>query len=251
VLPGYDELIAEAMTVPFRSWDFGVFRGRFTEHHGELPWSYRELVAQRLPHVASPLDLGTGGGELLASLAPLPARTAATEGYPPNVPVARERLTPLGIEVADVTDGPPLPFPDGSFELVTSRHEAYDPAELRRVLAPGGTFVTQQVGGRDLAEVNEALGAPRHQYHDWQLAAAVEQLEAAGFEVTWQREAGLPGAFHDIGALVLFLRITPWQVPGFTVERYAERLRALDADLRAGRPLRVTSDRFVLVGRPR
>lgn len=245
-----EELIAEGLSTPFEGWDLGVFRGRFTESEDALPWDYRRLVRELLPGTASLLDLGTGGGEVLTSLGPLPPHTAATESYPPNVPVARRRLAPLGIEVAEVGDDDQLPFPDGSFGLVTSRHESYDPHEIRRVLAPGGRFVTQQVGGRDLAELNAALGAPPHDYQEWDLAAAAAELTAAGMEVTWQREAHVPAVFRDIGALVLFLRITPWQVPDFTVRRYADRLRALHERLRRGRPLKVSCHRFALTARP-
>jgi hypothetical protein len=34
----------------------------------------------------------------------------------------------------------------------------------------------------------------------------------------------LPGAFHDIGAVVLYLRITPWQIPGFDLAGYDDVL---------------------------
>ncbi|MEU0571043.1 class I SAM-dependent methyltransferase [Nonomuraea sp. NPDC005983] len=244
---GYDELIAEGLTTPFEGWDFGVFRGRLTEKADALPWSYERLVRQRLPQVGSLLDLGTGGGELLASLAPLPPRTAATEGYEPNLPIARRRLEPMGVEVAEVGDDDALPFADGSFELVVDRHESYDPQEVRRVLTRDGVFVTQQVGGRDLEEVNQALGAPPHTYRDWDLSAAAAELTDAGFEITWQDEARVPAAFHDIGALVLFLRITSWQVPDFEPDRYAHRLRALHEEMERGHPLEVTYHRFALL----
>ncbi|MFI6324866.1 class I SAM-dependent methyltransferase [Nonomuraea sp. NPDC050556] len=233
-----DELIAEALATPFEGWDFGVFAGRMVT--GEPPWSYERIVRERLPRTSSLLDLGTGGGELLSTFAPLPARTAATEGYEPNVPIARKRLEPLGVEVREVGDDDVLPFPDASFELILSRHESYDPAEIRRVLTPGGTFVTQQVGGLDLAEINSALGAPSHGYLSWNLKEAVEELVEAGFEVQWQEEARVPTVFHDVGALVLFLRITPWQVPDFDVTRYAEQLRALPM------PFEATAHRFAL-----
>jgi hypothetical protein len=48
---------------------------------------------------------------------------------------------------------------------------------------------------------------------------------------------------------VLLLRITPWQIPGFDLETYGPRLRALHERLSAGRPLGVSSHRFLLVGR--
>jgi hypothetical protein len=28
----------------------------------------------------------------------------------------------------------------------------------------------------------------------------------------------VPGAFHDIGSVVVFLRVTPWQIPGFGLD---------------------------------
>lgn len=246
----YETLIDEALTTPFTGWDFGVFQGRYAEASTHLPWSYQDLVRAHLPHTDSLLDLGTGGGELLSSLTPLPARTAATEGYPPNLPVARARLEPLGVQVAETGDDELLPFPDDSFQLVIDRHESYDPSEVRRVLTPGGTFITQQVGGRDLQELNEALGAPAHEYRHWGLEHATAELTDAGFEVTWQREALAPAEFHDVGALVLFLRVTPWQIPDFDVHTYEERLRALHERMRHGRPLTAHAHRFALIARP-
>jgi len=57
-----------------------------------LSWNYRNEVKFRIYGISSLLDMGTGGGEFLSSLSPLPANTCATEGYEPNIPVARNRL---------------------------------------------------------------------------------------------------------------------------------------------------------------
>ncbi len=244
----YEQLIHDAVHTRFEGWDLGVFAGRYVE---EPPsWDLREIVPARLGSTESLLDLGTGGGEFLSSLAPLPAVTAATEGYPPNVPVARRRLEPLGVHVADTTAEPDvLPFPDESFDLIVSRHEAYAPAEIRRVLRPGGLFITQQVGGRDLAEVNTALDAPPHAYRSWELAAAAADLERAGLTVSDGREELTPCTLHDVGAVVLLLRITPWHVPDFDVDTYDARLRELHKRLSAGTPLRAHCHRFLLTAR--
>jgi hypothetical protein len=83
----------------------------------------------------------------------------------------------------------------------------------------------------------------------WNLAAARGELERAGFEVLDGREELLPGTFHDIGAVVLFLRITPWQIPGFGLAGYDEALRALHAVMESGTPLKVNSHRFLLTAR--
>ncbi len=45
--------------------------------------------------------------------------------------------------------------PTGRFDLILNRHESYHPGEIARVLAPGGTFLTQQVGGDELGELRE------------------------------------------------------------------------------------------------
>src|ERR1700683_1769243 len=90
----FDELIAEAESQQFAGWDFSYVKDRMVEE--PLPWYYLVEVRERLNGVSTLLDLGTGGGEVLSQLAPLPARTFATEEYAPNAPIAARRLHPLG-----------------------------------------------------------------------------------------------------------------------------------------------------------
>jgi hypothetical protein len=70
----------------------------------QLPWDYATKVGVRMRGTNTMLDMGTGVGEILASLAPFPPRVCTTESYPPNVVVARQRLEPLGVVVCDTTD---------------------------------------------------------------------------------------------------------------------------------------------------
>lgn len=172
------------------------------------------------------LDLGTGGGEFLASLAPFPSYTCATEAYAPNVPIARERLNPLGIEVVKITSDDNLPFDDETFELVVSRHESYDVAELKRILRPNGVFLTQQVGGKNNVRLNELIadGAP-FKYAYWDMAYAARQLTEAGFDVLDQKEALVPMQFYDIGAVYYLLSVIQWQIEDFSLEKYEANMR--------------------------
>lgn len=101
--------------------------------------------------------MDTGGGEFLLSLEHPYHKTAATEAWEPNIRLCRERLLPLGIDFRETDGTGLLPFPDETFELVINRHGDYQPEEVFRILSPGGTFVTQQVGGENDRELRELL----------------------------------------------------------------------------------------------
>ncbi|MCY1140739.1 methyltransferase domain-containing protein [Actinoplanes sp. Pm04-4] len=218
----FDALLDEAAAVPLEGWDFAWFAGRATEQRPS--WGYAGLVADRLTRSEAALDLQTGGGEVYAYAI---ARSAAngqhvaTEAWPPNVPVAKANV---GQVVA--TDG--LPFRDGAFDLVVSRHPVTtDWPEIARVLRQGGVFLSQQIGAGSNRELSEAmlgpLPAPTRQ-HPEQIAAAAE---AAGFEVLQVRGERLRAEFYDIAAVAHFLRKVVWTVPEFTIEKYREQLRAV------------------------
>jgi SAM-dependent methyltransferase len=255
----FDALVTQAEAEPFSGWDFSWLRGRWREGH--TSWDFGAMVRERFAQSDALLDMGTGGGEFLASLAPLPARTVATEGYPPNVEVARKRLEPLGVQVIAYAGAPDnvdiapgegigtLPFPDASFPLIMNRHESYAPAEIERVLAPGGVFLTQQVGGRHNAGLNEALGAPSGFDARWNLGFARRQLRGAGLQVVSAAEEFPETWFADVGSVVYYLKAIPWAIPNFTVKRYRDRLLALHERMIRDGGLRIRARLFVIEAR--
>lgn len=234
-------------SAPAEGWDFSEFEGRIVEE--EPPWSYDALVRQALATARSALDLGTGGGEFLLGLGEALADDMhATEGWPPNVPIARAALEPRGIPVAeyDAERGGALPYPDQRFDVVISRHEAYEAREVARVLRPGGTFLTQQVDGRNLEDLSAVFDAGPS-YPDVTLDVLRREAEQAGLVVQRAEEWTGVIRFADVDTLVSYLRLMPWQLPAdFTVERYADRLLALEA---ADEPVAFTEGRFLLVCR--
>lgn len=238
-------LIETAEAAAFGGWDFDYIDGRWQEE--TPPWSYRATVQEQLPIAQALLDMGTGGGEFLASLVPLPLDTVATEAYPPNIPVAQARLAPLGIEVVALSSDD-LPFADQRFDLIINRHESFNATELYRVLRPGGFFITQQVGGRDNIQLNTLLGSTHttHEYAAWDLLVAHQQLTDVGFEMIAQGEAFPATRFYDIGALVYYLRAIPWQIPDFSVARYEPALYDLHRAIQTTGALKVDSHRFFL-----
>jgi SAM-dependent methyltransferase len=180
-----------------------------------------------------------------------PEQMFATEAYPPNVDIARRRLEPLGVRViayksVDVLGGP-LPFADGSLDVVLDRHESYDAREVARVLAPSGRFLTQQVDGRDKPDLLERFGLTPA-FPQVALQPFVAAVEAAGLVVERDEEWWGSSVFTDVGALVYYIKATR-TVPDFAVARYESVLRAMEADLTVTGALRFRCGRFLLSAR--
>ena len=225
----FDALIAEGEAVPTEGWDFSWFHGRATEQRPS--WGYARLASVRASGADSALDVQTGGGEVFAEILsgadPAPSAVAATEGWGPNVPIARAALAPFGGIVAESPEDAPLPFADAAFALALSRHPVpgnENLAEIARVLRPGGTYLSQQIGERSNAELYEFLLGPQPSGAVPRIELLREQAVQAGLEVVQLREERTRIEFFDVAAVVHFLRKVVWTVPGFTVERYRDRL---------------------------
>ncbi len=280
-MASYEELEAEALAAPFSGWDFSWLARRSSTE--PLPWSYRREVARYAGSAgsvgsggsaAAMLDMGTGGGEVLSRLLPLlgpgrgpgpgsrsgsgsrPVRVVATEAWAPNVPVAAARLRPLGIPVVQnesppdntAPDGPGgrLPFRDGAFGLVINRHEAFRAAEVSRVLAPGGAFVTQQVDFSSYEGLYQLLGLTVPAQRDSWLPLARRQVADAGLREVTAIAGEEVEHFNDVAAVIYYLRVISWAIPGYSLPAYRERLRAAWAD-RGRWPVINRQRRFLLV----
>lgn len=228
---------------PFEGWDFSYLNDRMIE--AEPPWSYPALAKAAVNGARDILDVATGGGEMFSTFAPFPGRATAVEGYVPNLAVARRRLEPLGVAVFQGNTASGMPFEDGAFDLVLNRHGGFKPAELHHVLKSGGVFLTQQVGGDNLADLIHAFGG-KPKYPDNTLAKVGDKLRALGFAIRRGEHWRGPIEFLDVGAIVYFLKAIPWVVEGFSVERDLAALEGLQARLQAGRPLKFTYTRFLI-----
>ncbi|KZE68983.1 SAM-dependent methyltransferase [Fictibacillus phosphorivorans] len=232
---------------PFSGWDFSYITDSGRMASGMLSWSYGSLVIPLIGKVSSMLDMGTGGGELLSKLQPFPAKVCATEGYLPNVPIARERLEPLGVKVYQIGEDDILPFDNTVFDLVINKHESYSPLEVKRVLTSDGIFVTQQVGGSDCIGINEALRVPINgEFSHWNLAFAEKELCENGFVVLEAKEEYPVQRFYDIGALLYYLKAIPWQIPDFKSNDYLDELYRIHEMIQVKGYFEVKQHRFLL-----
>jgi hypothetical protein len=242
-----EQLLQNALEIPFRGWDFSVLGDRLVLE--PPPWSFERIVDDEAVRAASMLDMGTGGGEWLSKRRH-PGRTVATESWPPNVPIAAARLGPLGIAVvqdegaadnADQATRAPrgrLAFREAAFDLVVSRHESFVAVEVRRALRDRGVFITQQAGS-GARQFHQLLALDPPPDDDFHIDLAVEQLQRAGLRVEQSAVGTATAVFADIGALAWYLSNVPWGVGGFSIERHRDALLRLH-----GNPIRVASERF-------
>jgi SAM-dependent methyltransferase len=247
-MPTFEDLVAEGATIPIEGWDFSWFAGRATEQRPS--WGYARLLAERMAKAEAALDIQTGGGEVLASIPVAPPILAATESWQPNLQIARRNLAKFNAIVVQADDAADLPFPSDHFDLVVSRHPVvtrWD--EIRRVLRPDGVYLAQHVGAGSVRELTDYLMGPQPVNPSRSPMTAVAGAEAAGLKIIDLRQEALRMEFHDIAAVVHFLRKVIWTVPGFTVDAYRDRLAELHDFIERHGPFVAYSQRLLIEAR--
>ena len=228
----------------FSGWDLGDVTPTVLDP--EPPWNYAHLAVEGGRHAAYVLDMGTGGGELLAELrAGLPGRVLATEEWHRNVPVASRRLAPLGVPVVWCRSLN-LPFVDATFDLVLNRHEELDPAEVARVMRPGGCVITQQVGRSNWHELRRFV--PRMTDFGDLFGAYTRGLGATGLEILDAREHEYRVAY-PMDALVYLLAIMPWSIPDLDLDSDLDAVLAVESACGGPEGVTLTESRFLIIAR--
>jgi SAM-dependent methyltransferase len=242
----FDELVREAELAPTEGWDFSWLDGRAIEERPS--WHYFDRVAERAATVATLLEMEAGVGSMIGSLPMLPSLAVATEGFPLSVAVAAPRLRAQGIHLIVTSQARAgLPFAAESFELVISRHPI-EPwwAEIARVLEPGGSYFAQHVGPHSLRSLSEFLMGPLPEASKRHPDVERRAAEDAGLVVQMLEVEGPRTLFFDVGAVVYFLRVVPWIVPGFRVARFLEPLRKLHRKIQQDGAVETTASRMLV-----
>jgi hypothetical protein len=102
--------------------------------------------------------------------------------------------------------------------------------EIARLLRAGAWFIAQTVGDDNYPELNRRLEGPATRWRA-EGDASPPSFEDAGLEVVERREAKPAAVFRDIGAVTYYLNAVPWQISGFSVAAYRNRLRRLHSEI--------------------
>ncbi len=247
----YEKLIKqwhEEEKLAMEGWNFAHINDRYTEET-DLPWDYEQIIHQFLRNDHRLLDIDTGGGEFLLSLGHPGKLTSATENYEVNIAVCQKRLLPEDIDFKPADPAVYLPFADDHFDIVINRHGDYHEKEIYRVLKKGGYFISEQVGAQNDRDLIAKLykEIPPVAFPTQNLTDASQRLQTQGFKIIMQKEAFRPIKFFDVGALVWFAKVLPWEFCNFTVDAHLQELITLQKELEQKGMIEGTIHRYIMV----
>lgn len=230
----------------FSGWNFSYFKNKMIEE--KPPWNYNTMAKKLVKKSKSMLDMGTGGGELFSMFSPFPKHTVATEGYRPNLILAKKRLGALGVKVIDFSNSTArkMPFDDEEFDLVLNRHDAFYSREVFRILSDEGVFLTQQVGRDNLRDLVKKFDTTS-KYRNASFTAVKKELTEAGFTIKNARDWKGIVEFKDVKTIIYFLKAIPWIVPDFRVDKNLRHLEKLQSILDKGKKLVFTQHRYLIL----
>lgn len=194
----------------------------------DAPTSYAELIAPRYAPIADALveaarlretddvlELGAGTGLVTTRVAPRVRSLVATDLAPGMLEVARRSLSSTGgLSFAIVDYNAPLPFLDGSFDLVLSgltyvQDKAGPLKEVARVLKPNGRLALAMWGPiyqefRILADAVESIGRPR--LPSPAPGRAVRRIESVGFRSVQRHDFSITNEFETVDDYLTYRR---------------------------------------------
>lgn len=145
-------------------------------------------------------------------------------------------------------DANKLEFPESFFDLVTCRHSPFSAKEVYRVLAPGGVFLTQQVGEEDKRSLKAFFGRGQHggAAPGTLLRRCLGELHEAGFtKIEWE-ESDTAEYYEQYEDLLFLLLHTPI-LPDFRKrDGDAERLRQYVERYRTPQGIPANAARFII-----
>lgn len=187
-----------------------------------VPWDYLELVPLYLNRTDVILDIGTGGGEKLLSIAPHISCAIGIDPDPSMILAARENSMAQRNATFAVMSAGALAFADATFDVVVTRHAPVVVKEVVRVLKSGGYFITQQVGARNMDNIRRAFGTGSGTRSAEEGRTRIEEFRRSGCRIVATAEYDVRYWVRDIPSLIFwFMAIAGSnEVPvDFSIER--------------------------------
>lgn len=231
-------------------WDFSSLK---VTSEG-IGWNFYEEVVRCTRSSDLLLDIGTGGGEAVLSISHAALLLVGIDLSHSMIDTAKRNLAKSdsspNVRYMSM-NAEQLAFPDGFFNIVSSRHSPFCATEVSRVLGDGGMFLTQQVSEQDKYNISEAFG--RGQSLGIQPGTLMErykhELQKAGFHDIQAREYNATEYYATADDLLFLLTHAPI-IPGFgETPSDVDRFQQFVQEHHCEQGIRTNSARFMLTAR--
>ncbi|NHN31694.1 class I SAM-dependent methyltransferase [Paenibacillus agricola] len=218
-----------------------------------IKWDFYNEVTKTCKKSDILLDIGTGGGEAILSIADSALLLVGIDHSTGMIETATKNSAES--DIANVRflqmDAENLNFPENFFNVVSSRHSCFYAKEIAKVLVKGGMFLTQQVSETDKLNMKEAfgrgqaLGAKKGSLK----AQYITELNEAGFNDIQSFEFNAIEYYQTPEDLIFLLKHTPI-VPDFgQYELDFQILQQFILENQTERGIKTNSERFMIIAR--
>lgn len=227
-------------------WDFS----RMQTERDRVPWEYLEIVPRYLRTTDAVLDIGTGGGEKLLTLSQYFEHGIGIDPDPDMIRTARETGSSQSTVAFEEMGAENLGFPDATFDVVLTRHAPIHVPEVTRVLKPGGYFVSQQVGVRNMANIRRAFRTGSDIEYDDEYRSWIDGFTSYGCRITATGTYDVNYWVKNISSLVFWFRAIAGakEVPAeFSIDRHWQIINRIVSDYSDSRGVRTNEHRTLLI----
>lgn len=228
-------------------WDFSKINV-LTEG---VKWDYQQEILKRAHPTNLLLDIGSGGGENLETLAAFFAFIVGIDQSGGMIKTAQKNsmlANNKNIRFCQMSSSF-LQFPHEFFDIVTCRHAPFHPEEVAKVLKKGGYFITQQVSEADKLNIKQAF---HHQHKDINgrlQARYIDELKHAGFSIVRSDEYNATEYYQSPEDLLFLLKHTPI-IPHFAEEKHHFKIfEEFLTNNTTSRGICTNSNRFLIIAK--
>ncbi|SFL26062.1 Methyltransferase domain-containing protein [Paenibacillus sp. 1_12] len=228
-------------------WDFSQIQ---TISDG-VKWDFYKEVIQRCTKSDILLDIGTGGGEALLSIADHALLLVGIDHSTDMIETAKTNLQKskrTNVRFLQM-DAEQLDFPESFFNVVSCRHSEFNAMEVAKVLVNDGLFFTQQVSDNDKLNLKRAFGRGQQ----WGVVEGIlrdkylSELAEAGFIDIQSSEFNVVEYYKSYEDLVFLLKHTPI-IPEFgEYDNDFDILRKFAEDNQTEKGIMTNSKRFMII----
>ncbi len=216
-------------------------------------WDFYTEVKKRCKSSDILLDIGTGGGENVMSIAPSFLFLIGIDLSAQMIQSAQTNLMKSKIKNARFLQmsSEQIQFPNEFFNVVSSRHAPFQAKEVARVVADGGLFLTQQVSEGDKWNIKQTFergqsygeidGSAKERY--------IKQLKEAGFSKVEVFDYNATEYYARPEDLLFLLKHTPI-IPHFGEQK--DDYKLLDQFInnnQTEKGIRTNAKRYLLIAR--